>query len=125
MRLLRIAACAAVWSACSPPPVDSVARGLQACSSGARHDEVRDRARVVRVLGVRGAHEGFIIAAAGRTLLVEDNVDLTGVIPLRAGSAIAFQGQLECNDGVIHWTHRDPAGRHVDGYIVLDGRTYR
>lgn len=125
MRLLPIAACALLWSACSPPPLDSVAQGLQTCSRGARHDEVRDRARVVRVLGIRHGHEGIIIAAAGRTLLIEDNVDLTGFIPLQRGSAIAFQGQLECDDDVIHWTHRDPAGRHIDGYIVLDGKTYR
>ena len=105
--------------------MDSVAQGLAACDRGARHDEVRDTVRVVRVLGVRHEHEGFLVAAAGRTLRVEDNVAITGIIPLHRGTAIQLQGQLECNDDAIHWTHRDPAGRHIDGYVVVDGTTYR
>lgn len=84
---------------------------------------------VARVLGIRpgvsGSHEGFIFVTAGRPLKVEDNVDITGVIPLRAGDPVELLGQYECNDGVIHWTHRDPRGRHVGGYIRVHGQTYQ
>jgi hypothetical protein len=74
---------------------------------------------------MRGTHEGFIVSLAGRTYRVEDNVDITGPVPLRRGERIELQGQFECNDYVIHWTHRDPAGRHVAGYIEADGKTYQ
>ena len=101
------------------------------CERGARSVEVRDSGVVVRVLGMRnsysGLHEGFIVrfSSRGGTHLVEDNADITGPIPLRRGDAISMQGQLECNDRVIHWTHRDPRGRHQAGYIIVNGNTYQ
>lgn len=57
--------------------------------------------------------------------MVEDNVSITGVIPLRSGERISLLGQLECDDLVIHWTHHDPAFRHLSGYIEADGRRYQ
>lgn len=85
-------------------------------------------ASVVRVLGERegrsGEHEGFIIRANGRTFKVEDNVGITGPIPLRRGDALSLLGQLECDDYVIHWTHHDPRGRHMPGYVKVNGRVY-
>jgi hypothetical protein len=87
------------------------------------------RANVVRVLGIRrsysGAHEGFVIAASGQTITVEDNVDITGPIPLRRGDTVSLLGQYECDDGVIHWTHHDPRGRHPVGYIEVNGQRYQ
>ena len=94
-------------------------------------------ARVVRVLGERygrsGEHEGFIISACPRMtpctrewtyLKVEDNVDITGPIPLQPGDVVSLLGQLECSDAVIHWTHHDPHGRHPSGYVKVNGRVY-
>lgn len=94
-------------------------------------------AQVVRVLGERegrsGLHEGFIINACPRLetctrewtyLKVEDNVDITGPIPLKRGDDVSLLGQLECSDNVIHWTHHDPRGRHPSGYIKVNGRVY-
>ena len=103
------------------------------------HLEVHLRGTVDRVLGIRrtrsGAHEGFVfdaeLCAEGSTacsptaVRVEDNVDITGAIPLRSNEPIEVYGQYECNDGVVHWTHRDPRGRHEAGYIVVDGRRYQ
>lgn len=83
---------------------------------------------VVRVLGERGSrsgvHEGFIIRVGRRTLKVEDNVQITGPVPLRRGDAVSLLGQLECDDEVIHWTHHDPRGRHMGGYVKVNGKLY-
>jgi hypothetical protein len=114
---------------CSNAGVDNIAQAMDACNRGARYVEVRDSGVVTRVLGEResesGLHEGFTVALRGTRVRVEDNVDITGPIPLRRGERITLQGQFECNDGVIHWTHHDPRGRHIAGYITVDGRTYQ
>lgn len=85
-------------------------------------------ATVVRVLGERsgrsGEHEGFIIRAQERTYKVEDNTNITGPIPLQRGDTVSLLGQLECDDFVIHWTHHDPRGRHMSGYVKVNGRLY-
>jgi hypothetical protein len=74
-------------------------------------------------------HQRFIVRlASGRTLLVSHNIDLAPrVDALRAGDAVAFYGEYEWNPkgGVIHWTHRDPQGRHPGGWLRHDGRTYQ
>ena len=86
---------------------------------------------ITRYLGTRysesGEHEGFLVQTTGSNapLKIEDNVNITGFIPLRRGDAIELQGQYECNDGVIHWTHRDPSGRHVAGYVIVNGRRFQ
>ncbi len=103
-------------------------QAVRACSSGASHIEVEGSGTVQRVLGLRdsssGVHEGFVLRAGSRNITVEDNVNITGPIPLRDGDAVTLRGQFECDDGVIHWTHRDPAMRHAGGYIRVGGRTY-
>lgn len=91
-------------------------------------------ATVVRVLGERngrsGEHEGFLITAPdgdqgiARAYKVEDNVNITGPIPLKRGDVVSLLGQFECDDDVIHWTHHDPRGRHPSGYIKVNGRLY-
>jgi hypothetical protein len=104
-------------------------QAIDACNRGASHAEVRVSGIVTRVLGEResesGLHEGFIVSTGSRHLRVEDNADITGTIPLHRGDRIELQGQYECNDGVIHWTHHDPRGRHPSGYITVNGQTYQ
>jgi hypothetical protein len=74
-------------------------------------------------------HQRFILeVAGGRTLLIAHNIDLAPRIAgLRAGDTVEFYGEYEWNDkgGVIHWTHHDPNGRHVDGWLKHRGRTYQ
>jgi hypothetical protein len=74
-------------------------------------------------------HQRFIVRLdSGRTLLVSHNIDLAPRIDsLHAGDALAFYGEYEWNPkgGVIHWTHRDPQGHHVAGWIRHDGRIYQ
>jgi len=74
-------------------------------------------------------HQRFLLRLSnGQTLLVAHNIDLAPRIDgLRAGDTVAFYGEYEWNNqgGVIHWTHHDPAGRHVDGWLRHRGKTYQ
>lgn len=74
-------------------------------------------------------HQRFIVKlAGGQTVLIAHNIDLAPrVAPLSVGDRIEFFGEYEWNaqGGVIHWTHRDPAGRHVAGWIKRDGEVFQ
>ena len=87
--------------------------------------------RVTRVLaddreGAR--HQRFLVRVAGSvTVLVAHNLDLAPRVPLAVGDSVELQGEYEWNDrgGVLHWTHRDPDGRHDAGWIRHGGRLYQ
>lgn len=121
------ALCAALCGCAASP--GSIASAQSACAAGARHAEVRDTGEVTRVLGFRdsrsGEHEGFILRVGGSTFKVETNAGITGPIPLNRGDRVTLQGQYECDDSVIHWTHHDPAFRHIGGYIEVHGTRYQ
>ena len=94
--------------------------------------QVQGRGRVTRVLpdDTEGSpHQRFIVQlASGQTVLIAHNIDLARrVASLKAGDSVEFDGEYEWNErgGVIHWTHRDPDGRHVDGWIKHNGHTYQ
>ena len=74
-------------------------------------------------------HQRFLVQlASGQTLLIAHNIDLANrVDSLKARDRVEFNGEYEWNakGGVIHWTHRDPQGRHVAGWIKHNGRTYQ
>jgi hypothetical protein len=97
--------------------------------------EVTASGSVARVLGQRegpsGMHEGFLLhlrggAGRGLTVRVEDNTDITGPIPLRAGDDVVVRGEYiyDSRGGIIHYTHRDPRARHPAGYVRVNGRIY-
>jgi hypothetical protein len=103
-------------------------------SSGASGDEVIGRGTVAAVLGTSngpsGEHEGFLLKLHGQCdllLRIETNTSIIGPVPLHEGENLIVKGQYE-NDptgGVVHWTHHDPAGRHVAGYILAGGKLYQ
>lgn len=74
-------------------------------------------------------HQRFILElSSGQTLLIAHNVDVAPRISgLREGDDVAFRGEYEWNPegGVIHWTHHDPGGRHVGGWLKHKGKTYQ
>ena len=74
-------------------------------------------------------HQRFIVRlASGQTVLVAHNIDLAPrVVPLNEGDKVSFSGEYEWNPkgGVVHWTHRDPNGRHQAGWINRNGQTFQ
>lgn len=74
-------------------------------------------------------HQKFILRLhSGQTVLIAHNIDLAPRIgDLSSGDTVEFYGEFEWNSkgGVIHWTHRDPGGRHIDGWLKHQGRTYQ
>ena len=74
-------------------------------------------------------HQRFILTlSSGQTLLVAHNIDLAPrLASLKTGDSVAFNGVFEWNakGGVVHWTHRDPSGRHQAGWLKHAGQTYQ
>lgn len=94
--------------------------------------QVEGSGRVSRILpddNEGSRHQRFIVRlGTGQTVLVAHNIDLaTRVASLKVGDAVELNGEYEWNErgGVIHWTHRDPRGSHVDGWIKHNGHTYQ
>ncbi len=89
-------------------------------------------AQVFRVLkdDLKGSrHQRFLIKlSGGETILIAHNIDLAPRIDeLQKGDIITVYGEYEWNEkgGVIHWTHHDPAKRHIDGWIEHNGNRYQ
>jgi len=129
-------ALAALASAGCDPTASGPIDNRVVCNAYAQHGshvEVDAAGTVTRTLGtqpgVRSPHTGFVvrIEPCDITVRVEANTDFTGVVPVRAGDAVAMRGEYEyyARGGVIHWTHRDPRGRHPDGYVRVGGKIYQ
>ena len=73
-------------------------------------------------------HQRFVVRlASGQTVLVAHNIDVAPRVgDLRVGDTVEFRGVYEWSDegGTVHWTHRDPDGTHVPGWVRHEGRTY-
>ncbi len=94
--------------------------------------QVQSEGVVVKVLpddnhGSR--HQKFLLElSSGQTILIAHNIDLAPRIsPITEGDVVAFNGEYEWNEkgGVVHWTHRDPNGRHEAGWLKVGGRIYQ
>ena len=74
-------------------------------------------------------HQRFIVRlASGQTVLIAHNIDIAPrVAGLQEGESVRFYGEYVWNEkgGMVHWTHHDPEGRHVAGWLKHNGRTYQ
>lgn len=132
-RAIGLTAATFALAACAATQSPNDAALCAAYSDGRSGVEVVADGKVTRVFGiVQGRvspHEGFLFRlASGCSVVVrvEANTDFTGPIPLTVGERVAVKGEYEYypRGGVIHWTHRDPRGRHENGYIEAGGHSY-
>ncbi len=74
-------------------------------------------------------HQRFIVRLeSGLTVLISPNIDLAPrVAGLDVGDRVEFYGEYVWSEkgGTVHWTHHDPRGRHVTGWIKHNYRTYQ
>lgn len=74
-------------------------------------------------------HQKFIIElSSGQSLLISHNIDLAPRLSaLHIGDTVEFFGEYEWNPkgGVVHWTHHDPMGNHVGGWLKHNGVVYQ
>lgn len=118
----------AVERGARPSGLDAVGRAFRARESGLW---LETSGEVVRVLpdDTKGArHQRFVLEIQGGiTVLVAHNIDLAPrVEPLEIGDRVQARGLYEWNEqgGVVHWTHRDPAGHRKGGWVRRDGRVF-
>ena len=104
----------------------------RAFASRASDIQVEGEGTVLRVLedDLNGSrHQRFIVKlASGQTLLITHNIDIAPRIDgLKVGDSIRFNGEYVWNEkgGLIHWTHHDPKGKHVAGWVMHNGKTYK
>jgi len=88
--------------------------------------------KVIRVLADDNEghrHQKFILRLdSKKTILIAHNIDLAPRIKnLRKGDTVQFYGEYEWSErgGVIHWTHHDPRGKHIGGWLKHKGKIYQ
>lgn len=71
---------------------------------------------------VGARHQKFVIKLAdGQSLLIIHNIDDAPQVPFRLGDELEVRGRYVWNEqgGEMHWTHHDPQGKVMGGYIIL------
>ncbi|MGH7498262.1 MAG: DUF3465 domain-containing protein [Gemmatimonadales bacterium] len=104
---------------------------MAAVRSHGRGRLVTVRAPVVRLLAddrEGTLHQKFLLRVNDSlTVLVAHNLTLAGRVPISLGDTVVVSGEYEWTPkgGTLHWTHRDPAGRHAPGYIEAGGHRFQ
>jgi hypothetical protein len=97
------------------------------------HDvQVQGEGRVVKMLpddNEGSRHQRFVVRTSEDvSVLIAHNIDLASRIAnLQLGDQVGFFGEYVWNDegGIVHWTHRDPRGEHLHGWLKHEGATYQ
>lgn len=115
-----------------PPQLTSLNILQAAYQNKQSNIQVLQEGKVIKVLSddnYGSRHQRFLLQlASGQTLLIAHNIDLAPRLAnLKVGDKVRFYGEYEWNSqgGVIHWTHRDPQKRHVDGWLEWKGKRYQ
>ena len=115
------------------PPQPTSLKTLEAAFQNKESNiQVLQEGKVVKVLSddnYGSRHQRFLLQlASGQTLLIAHNIDLSPALAdLKVGDRVRFYGEYEWNKqgGVVHWTHRDPQRRHIDGWLEHNGKRYQ
>lgn len=74
-------------------------------------------------------HQKFIVKIShNKSVLVIHNINIsTKIFDLKKGDKIEFSGEYQWNEhgGMVHWTHKDPNGVHLNGWIKHKGKLYQ
>ena len=140
-RLTAVVVCALVWTACSSAIRPSGRNGVvdvddspirRAFNNRESGVQVEGEGVVTRILedDLSGSsHQRFILRLqSGQTLLIAHNIDVAPrVAGIQEGDRVSFYGVYEWNEkgGTVHWTHHDPQGKHVAGWLKHNGRIYQ
>src|SRR5689334_5837013 len=123
--------CALFGPACGGVRVSDDELG-RAYAQRASNVQVKGEGTVTRILSDDNSgsrHQRFIIRlASGQTVLIAHNIDLAPRVDgLKEGDTVSFYGEYVWNDkgGTVHWTHHDPQGKHVAGWIKCKDRLYQ
>jgi len=111
----------------------SISQSLQDAYTNHRSDiQIKGSGVVIKRLpddNKGSRHQKFLLkVATGQTLLIAHNIDLADKITsLKKGDMVEFNGEYEWNSkgGVLHWTHHDPGGRHINGWLKHKGKIYQ
>jgi hypothetical protein len=115
----------------TPAAVDGslrIAKAFRDKSSGVSSEGTATVERLLTDDNESPRHQRMILRLSnGMTVLVAHNIDIAPRVPVSEGDTITYRGQYEWNEkgGVIHWTHRDPRGRHPAGWISYRGQIYK
>jgi len=138
--IAAVIVCILIWTACGSAfetstqnrggsGDDSLGRAFKNRTSNV---QVEGEGTVDRVLDddVDGSrHQRFIVRLSpGQTILILHNIDIAPRIDnLQTGDSIRFYGEYiwSAQGGKVHWTHHDPQGRHVAGWLKYKGKTYQ
>ena len=108
---------------------DAIAEAFRNRTSNAQVSGVGVVRRILPDDNEGSRHQRFILELSnGQTVLVSHNIDVAARLSaLDRGDTVEFFGEYEwnANGGVIHWTHHDPARRHVGGWLKHEGRTVK
>jgi Protein of unknown function (DUF3465) len=73
-------------------------------------------------------HQKFLLKVSDNiTILIAHNIDLAPrVDDIKAGDVVEFKGEYiyTPKGGTVHWTHKDPRGHHIAGWLKNNGKTY-
>jgi len=132
--------CALIWTAggavqpSGPTRLAAVDDGQigRAFKNRTSNVQVEGKGEVTRLLAddlAGSRHQRFIVRlASGQTVLIAHNIDIAPRVDgLQEGDSVRFYGEYVWNEkgGVVHWTHVDPEGKHVAGWLKHNGRTYQ